>query len=296
MERTPLITEFVCVATAGRTADGREISAQHLTEMAESYDPKFYTANLWLEHYRWRNFGQVTELEVREEEGKTKLYARLAPTFEMIERNKQGQGLFTSIEINPNFGDTGKAYLIGLGITDSPASTGTTQLMFSRIGSDNVQLGEAVKLEALPFADEQAESQTHFFRKFFNWLMNGEEAKAEEPKAKIEPTFSVNPDTPKAENNGEDIFSMNKEDFKEVMKEVFTDLLHKQTASAQTVKPETKEEANTVSREEFAALQQQQKELQEKFNALSQTEVTPVPKGAGGVDEQHQAFKIETAM
>lgn len=286
MERTPLITEFVCVATAGRTADGREITAQSLQEMAEQYDPKFYTANLWLEHYRWRNFGQVTELEAREEGGKTKLYARLSPTVEMIERNRQGQGLFTSIEISPNFGDTGKAYLIGLGITDSPASTGTTQLMFSRIGSDSVQVSDPIKLEALPIPDEE----TRFFRKLFNWLMNNEPE-----KEKREPTFTVNPDNPNADE-GKEIFSMNKEDLKQIMTEVFSDLLNKNNTPAQPAEPESEPAKEAVSREEFAALQKQHEELQQKFNALSSTEVTAVPHGANGVDAPNQAFKIETAM
>ena len=42
--------------------------------MAETYDPEHYTANLWPEHRRWFNMGQVIELKVEEnEKGETQL-------------------------------------------------------------------------------------------------------------------------------------------------------------------------------------------------------------------------------
>ena len=45
--------------------------------------------------------------------------------------NKLKQKIFTSIEVREKFADTGKAYLMGLGITDTPASLGTEMLAFS---------------------------------------------------------------------------------------------------------------------------------------------------------------------
>lgn len=44
----------------------------------------------------------------------------------------QAQKLFASVEITPNFCNTGRAYLTGLGATDSPASTGVQEFYFSR--------------------------------------------------------------------------------------------------------------------------------------------------------------------
>ena len=38
----------------------------------------------------------------------------------------EGQKIYSSMEIMSNFADTGKAYLVGLAITDTPASLGTT--------------------------------------------------------------------------------------------------------------------------------------------------------------------------
>jgi hypothetical protein len=44
---------------------------------------------------------------------------------------KDRQKVYASIEINPNFADTGEAYLVGLAVTDDPASLGTEMLQFS---------------------------------------------------------------------------------------------------------------------------------------------------------------------
>lgn len=39
------------------------------------------------------------------------------------------QKIYTSIEINPKFGDTGEAYLVGLAVTDSPATRVRHQML-----------------------------------------------------------------------------------------------------------------------------------------------------------------------
>lgn len=44
---------------------------------------------------------------------------------------KAKQKIYTSIEMNPSFADTGEAYMTGLGVTDSPASLGTDVLTFA---------------------------------------------------------------------------------------------------------------------------------------------------------------------
>lgn len=147
---TQLQTEWLCIATSGTTIDGRTLSQQQLQEMAETYKPATYTALLWLEHSRREdNLGQVLELKAEQQGEQTKLYARLRPTTRLVELNQQKQKLFTSIEIIPNFVGTGKAYLGGLGVTDSPASLGTTQLQFSIRGNtqQSVILGDREPLK-----------------------------------------------------------------------------------------------------------------------------------------------------
>ncbi|MCP6043100.1 GPO family capsid scaffolding protein, partial [Klebsiella pneumoniae] len=47
------------------------------------------------------------------------------------------QKLFTSMEVNTSFADTGKAYLVGLAATDDPASLGTEMLTFSASAAHN---------------------------------------------------------------------------------------------------------------------------------------------------------------
>ena len=127
------------VATEGATIDGRHISGEHLEQMAKNYDPAKYTARIWLEHYRsllpdgvFAALGDVTALKTEKNaEGKTILLATIKPTPELVKINQSGQKVFTSVEINPKFADTGEAYLVGLGVTDSPASLGTSRLSFS---------------------------------------------------------------------------------------------------------------------------------------------------------------------
>lgn len=134
------------VATAGATTDGREIDAAWITEMASSYNPAVYGARVWMEHIRgtiadspFRAYGDVLALKAEEVDvalnGRTEkrlaLFAQIEPTPELVAMNKARQKIYTSIEISPQFAGTGRAYLTGLGITDSPASLGTDVLAFA---------------------------------------------------------------------------------------------------------------------------------------------------------------------
>jgi hypothetical protein len=57
-------------------------------------------------------------------------------TDELVELNKRRQKLYTSIEVRPSFADTGEAYLVGLAVTDNPASLGTEMLEFAAKNPD----------------------------------------------------------------------------------------------------------------------------------------------------------------
>ena len=63
MNESTLRTGWVCIATEGKAVDGRDITRDWLVDMAETYDPDFYTALLWPEHDRWSNFGVVQALK-----------------------------------------------------------------------------------------------------------------------------------------------------------------------------------------------------------------------------------------
>ncbi|WBY65476.1 hypothetical protein FP3_000045 [Pasteurella phage vB_PmuM_CFP3] len=280
--KTELITDFVRVATSGNTIDGRHIDAQDLKDMAETYDPEKYTAVIWWEHWRWRNFGRVVEVKAEDgEEGKTCLYARIAPSLEMIKLNKDGQGLFTSIEITPNFANTGKAYLSGLAFTDQPASLGTTKLNFSkRIKDENVKVGNCEQLDFSKVTFSEDETRENLLNKFFNLgkkLFSTEEvATAENP--------AINPD-----NN-------NKKEEKEMTEEQFNKLIgavqglgakidqhfnaQQPQKPAEEQKPEEKPAETGVTAEQFNKLMQQVEDLGNKFNQALTQEVTQVPNGA----------------
>ena len=168
-------SKWVIVATEGATTDGRTIQRNWIEEMAESYDPKnTYGARINLDHIKFsvylpelanaHSFGDVLAVKAEErEDGKLQLLAELQPTDALIALNKEGQKVYTSVEIDTNFADTGKAYLVGLAVTDNPASLGTEMLSFSHNGlnarklkADNI-FTAAVETE-LEFVEEAEKS------------------------------------------------------------------------------------------------------------------------------------------
>lgn len=272
--KTELITDFICVARSGHTADKRYIDPQDLKDMAESYDPETYTAVLWFEHWRWQNFGRVVEVKAETEDEIVKLYARIAPSVSMIEMNKKNQGLFTSIEITENFANTGKAYLTGLAFTDSPASLGTTQLHFSkRIGDDSVQLGNCEPVNFIIQPIEPAEEELNQFYKFFKNLFY---------RVKTEPN-NENQNLSNNNNNNDEENPMDKQQFSELIAAVngLGEKIDKHfTAVNPPPETEPKPQAEqNLSDDKFNQLSQKIDALDAKFNALSQ-EATPTPTGA----------------
>lgn len=130
------------VAVEGATTDGRNIERAWIEQMAAQYDPNTYGARINCEHIKWAwpggEFGaygdvlacKAEEVEINGEK-KLALFAQLQPNDALLALNKERQKVYTSVEINPSFADTGKAYLVGLAITDTPASLGTEALQFS---------------------------------------------------------------------------------------------------------------------------------------------------------------------
>lgn len=138
------------VAREGQTVDGRSLSQEHIIDMSETYDPVEYTARINCEHMsgRWSSLnsnyddgalGDIIKVDHAMETFKINgvdvqlmcLYATLSVLPALVEANKEGKKIFTSIEFYPKFADTGRGYLVGLAVTDSPASRGTEPLKFS---------------------------------------------------------------------------------------------------------------------------------------------------------------------
>ncbi|KAG0188583.1 hypothetical protein DFQ28_004628 [Apophysomyces sp. BC1034] len=139
-------TKWFRVAVEGATTDGRSIERDWIQQMAAQYNPALYGARVNCEHVRgyapisasqpFGAYGDVTALKAEEIadgplKGKYALYAQLKPTQALIDMVNAKQKVYTSVEINFSFADTKQAYLVGLAVTDSPASLGTDILTFA---------------------------------------------------------------------------------------------------------------------------------------------------------------------
>ncbi len=153
------ISDWKIVATEGATVDGRAISPTWINEMASSYSLSEYTALIWPEHNRsnWskfegNNWGVVEQLKAEKRGGKLRLLAKITPNNHLLSANAKQQKLFTSIEPHPDYKGQGKCYLMGLAVTDSPASSGTTRLKFSKSNGEEVSI-EHSQLEEIEFSE-----------------------------------------------------------------------------------------------------------------------------------------------
>ncbi|BEL84372.1 phage capsid protein [Serratia marcescens] len=165
------VTKFFRIGVEGDTVDGREIGAADIQQMAATYSPKVYGARINMEHIKgilpdgyFRRYGGVVELKAEKIDepdepllhGKWALYASLAPTADLVSMVGAGQKVFTSMEIRRDFAKTGKSYLVGLAVTDDPASLGTDMLEFSR-RHENVEFSAPLEVhfDFEPVADPE---------------------------------------------------------------------------------------------------------------------------------------------
>ncbi|ULF83380.1 GPO family capsid scaffolding protein [Vibrio alginolyticus] len=253
----PKISDWKIIATEGPTVDGRKITRDWIEQMAASYDPKEYTALIWPEHRRFygygENWGNVVELKAEEEDGKLRLFAKLEPNEYMLEANRKKQKLFTSIEPNPDYKGEGRCYLMGLAATDSPASTGTSRLQFSRKSGETTEL-ECSALEEVDFS-ECFTRKDRFFAAFNEFFSSGDEV----PET---PSKAEDPDVTEEQLKValQEQFSAFKGEFKKELAEEFNLQNEPET-------PEPEGQGTTV--EQFSAtLDEKLKPLTEKVNDL----------------------------
>ncbi|PSS47589.1 GPO family capsid scaffolding protein [Enterobacter sp. FS01] len=144
------ISKWFRIGVEGDTCDGRVISADDIQDMADTFDPRVYGCRINLEHIRsiypdgpYARYGDVTEVkaEVIDDDsslkGKLALFGKVAPLDNLIDMVAKGQKVYTSMEIRPNFANSGKCYLTGLAVTDDPASLGTEYLEFCSRATSN---------------------------------------------------------------------------------------------------------------------------------------------------------------
>jgi len=140
-------TPFFCIAVEGATAtDDRVITRDMIDQSAADYNTGTYTARINCEHIRgfspegpFNAYGSVVALKAEDREitiGGVKqvrraLFAQFDANDQMVATVKADQKIFTSSEFQPNFAKTGRFGLVGVAITDNPASLGTDALKFS---------------------------------------------------------------------------------------------------------------------------------------------------------------------
>ena len=133
-------SKFFRVAVEGGTTDGRAITRDWIQQMAQRYNQGTYGARVNMEHIRgwdpnglFKMYGDITAAKTEEVElegeKRQALFVQIDPTPELVALNKQRQKVYTSVEIHPDLNNKG-AYLMGLAVTDSPASLGTEMLTF----------------------------------------------------------------------------------------------------------------------------------------------------------------------
>lgn len=196
------ISKWFRIGVEGDTCDGREIDSKDIQQMADSFDPRVYGARINLEHIKglypdgdFKRLGDVVELKAENIEddsilnGKLALFAKLTPTTPLTDMVAASQKIYTSMEIRRNFANTGKSYLVGLAVTDDPASLGTEMLEFSAKAKVNPFAGKKdhpddlfsvatlVELEFDDIPDTLLNSLTDKVRNIFNRKQANDDAR-----------------------------------------------------------------------------------------------------------------------
>ncbi|MEI6019279.1 GPO family capsid scaffolding protein [Klebsiella quasipneumoniae subsp. quasipneumoniae] len=186
------------VAVSGNTVDGREIQPQHLRDAAANYNLNVYAARVNIEHflspYPGSDFGAMGDVTALSTEditegplaGRTALYAEIDPSDRMVQMTDKGQKVYSSIELAPQFALNGKAYVVGLAMTDTPASLGTDRLKFAAqqrasVMAFNNQQGdppmftEAIEAEVIELAAQRSDDGVKWFSRVMSILGKGQE-------------------------------------------------------------------------------------------------------------------------
>ncbi|CZV46745.1 GPO family capsid scaffolding protein [Enterobacter cloacae] len=191
------------VAVSGATVDGREIRPEHLRDAAANYSPDVYGARVNVEHYLspfpgsdFGAMGDVTALSAEDISegplaGRTALYAEIEPSERMKKLTDEGKKIYSSIELHPQFALNGKAYVMGLAMTDTPASLGTERLKFAaqqrqQVMSFNNQQGEAplftdaIEAEIIELAEQRSDEGKQWFGRVMGIIGKGRKSDGEQ--------------------------------------------------------------------------------------------------------------------
>ncbi|EJL9550480.1 GPO family capsid scaffolding protein [Salmonella enterica] len=190
------------VAVSGSTIDGREISDELLKAAAKNYDPTVYGARVNVEHIKsiFPNselcaMGDVTALSAEDITegplaGRVALNAEIEPTDRMKKLTDEGKKIYSSIELYPDALD-GKPYIMGLAMTDTPASLGTERLKFAAQQREQVMkfsnqhteapmFTEAMEAEIIELAEQRSEEGKQWFSRVMELIGKGRKSDGEQ--------------------------------------------------------------------------------------------------------------------
>jgi hypothetical protein len=257
-----LKTGWVIIATSGATIDGRKIEKQWLTDMAENYSERMYSAKIWPDHERYfGSQGKVLALKVEPAtdpafKDELQLMAIIAPSDDLVYQNKRGKYVHTSIEVLKNFAGKGFYYLGGLAVTDTPASLGTSELQFSESTG-------SIKFSGCELDLSSAEPESFF--SFFKRPPNPDE---QENNMTPEQLAAIQKSQADAADGIKTAFAY--------AMEIFTAAIAKlapapATTPAPATVPATLPAEEFVSKKDYDALAAQLKAIDEKFTELQKT-------------------------
>ncbi len=251
-----LISSWITVLMEGETVDGRTIEGQWLDDIAETYDPDLYEASINANHFQiGLRYGRVVDVRLSESQkyNKKTLQVRIVPNKLLLALNAEKQMLHTSCELKLKFPITQKPYLMGLALTDQPASLGTDRLEFSQQSKQHLY-SAPLQLEAdhIPFQKDST----------FNRIGTA---------LGVDAGISAEPqDTPEAEPSTETIpMSLTKEDIKEVLKEEFAALAKANETKPQPEKDSDQSEQEALSKEDKAAPHIEFQDYSQELKTLS---------------------------
>lgn len=254
------------VAVAGDTTDGREIQPEWIVQMARTYNLNTYGARVNLEHIKgispdgiFGAYGDVIALKTEKVningEQKDALFAQIQPNENLIAINQKNQKIYTSIEVDENFAKTGQAYLVGLAVTDSPASLGTEMLSFASGAADNPLKAKKLRPENLFSAAQETKFEFEEVKESFTTdLVN-----------KVKNLFKTQ----------EQQQQQNQENFSQ---------------SEQAILAIAEQTANQGA--EFSQLKQKHEQLEEEFNQLK-SKLDQEPQGQTRPNSNNSNFKYD---
>ena len=191
------------VAVSGATVDGREISGEHLKAAANNYNPEVYGARVNVEHIlspwpgsEFSAMGDVASLSTEDItegplKGRTALYAEIEPSERMKQMLDEGKKVYSSIELHPQSSISSGPYLMGLAMTDTPASLGTERLKFAaqqrtQIMTFNNQQGEstmfteAMEAEIIELTQQRTEEGKQWLSRVMDLIGKGRKSDSEQ--------------------------------------------------------------------------------------------------------------------